>query len=174
MHIFFTDGYAMLYGTNLNCERTDWNEFRDVKARIKANGSLFMGRGSQEYLVTDYCLGTNYDTLTNKTSDVIFSCEFREALYPRWIFIRIVIVITCICFFVTLMVYIFVYRLKKLFERIVSCFCMVEMVFWCMYSMRIYDVRIGKFCREFGNTLNLISYSEISVSRNAWHNFSNL
>lgn len=150
---FILDGYAMMYGTNLDCTRTNWKDFEEVDITITANGNLFFGDSSTKYLINDYCLGTNYDTTTGKVADMIVSCEFREAVYVKWILIKIAAIITCICFVLTLAVYIFVYRLRKLVEKIIACFCTVDLAFWIMYTIRIFDVRFGRFCVPFGKLM---------------------
>ncbi|KAK9674997.1 hypothetical protein QE152_g40722 [Popillia japonica] len=163
-HKVLSDGYGMMYGGNFNCPRSLWKEFSEVKPQIRADGVLTIDNSPTEYKLNDYCLGTNYDTTTGQIHDMIFYCEFREALYVKWKFNEVATVITvkwkfnevatvitCIAFVLTIAIYVFVYRLIKLHQQLICCFCLVDLTFWVMYALRIFDVKFGKFCITFGN-----------------------
>lgn len=142
----------MMYGGNtLNCERTIWKQFSEVKPQIRADGVLTIQNSPIEYKINDYCLSTNYDTTTGEILDIVSYCEFNKALSVKWKFNEIATVITCIAFVFTIGIYVFVYRLMKLREQLICCFCLVDLIFWMLYAMRIFNVKFGKFCIPFGN-----------------------
>ncbi|KAK9736103.1 hypothetical protein QE152_g12791 [Popillia japonica] len=159
------DGYGMMYGGNVNCPRALWKEFSEVKPQIRADGILTIDNSAMEYKLNDYCLGTNYDTTTGQIYDMVIYCEFREALYVKWRFNEIATVITCIAFVLTIAIYVFVYQLMKLHEQLICCFCLVDLTFWVMYALRIFDVKFGKFCIPFAYV-----YYFMMISRLSWLN----
>ncbi|GJQ78477.1 hypothetical protein Trydic_g11594 [Trypoxylus dichotomus] len=158
-----TDNYAMIYGTHINCKTTMWRDFQEIEFVIKANGSMFMENA--EYHLNDYCLATNYDTSTGRIADIIVICEFREVIYLKWLLIKAAVLITCLCFVITLAVYIFVYKLEKLIQRIITGFCLIDLAFWCLYAIRIFSFRFGNFCVSFAYI-----YYFMMISRLSWLN----
>ncbi|GJQ82641.1 hypothetical protein Trydic_g19659 [Trypoxylus dichotomus] len=159
------ENYAFLYGDNLHCSNANWLDFRQLNFSIKKNGSLFKTGESHEFKVDEYCLDRLYNSQSGTTDDVLIVCEFNKMLHIEWTILRILVIFTCICFVATMAVYIFVYRLKKLMEKLTVCFCFTGLSFYICYSLRIFYVEFGTFCSAFGYV-----YYFLMLSRLTWLN----
>ncbi|GJQ78472.1 hypothetical protein Trydic_g11589 [Trypoxylus dichotomus] len=155
-----TDGYAVYFIVDIQCSMAHWIDYRAVNFTIKVNGSLF--HKGNEYQGYEYCVDTMYNTETKKFSDMVLLCEFASTLYIKRDFLKVGVVTTCICFAITIMLYIF---FKPPQTLLIVGFCIVDFIFWSMYALRIFYVNFGRVCVIFG-----YAYFFLSISRLSWLN----
>ncbi|KRT86275.1 hypothetical protein AMK59_2380, partial [Oryctes borbonicus] len=137
-----------------------WIDYRDTNFTIKMNGNLF-NKGN-EYREDEYCVDTMYNTDKNKSIDMVLLCEFGNALHIKRVVLQAGVLTTCICFAITIMIYLF---FKPPQTLLIVGFCIVDLTFWSMYALRIFNVNFGSTCTIFG-----YGYFFLSISRLTWLN----
>lgn len=131
------------------CSVANWHEYQDINFTIKTNGSLINHDDNSVYHENEYCVDTMYNTDSRRLTDMVILCEFSSALFLKWSIVKVSVIITCICFAITIVLYIYY---KKAQMLIIVGFCIVDLAFWIMYTMRIFYVDFGRLCIIFGNS----------------------
>lgn len=158
LFLYFADGYALYHSGNLNCSIANWHEYQEVNFTIKSDGNLLKYEDDTQYGEDEYCVDIMYNTDTQRLSDMVILCEFDTALHHKWNFIRAAVIITCICFAITITLYIIYDKPQRL---IIISFCTANFIFWMLYGMRIFYVEFDGFCTIFGNSSISLPYMRI-------------
>lgn len=112
---------------------------------------MFMiNENNREYRPDTYCIETNYDTASKYVYEMLYTCKIYDKTLI-WVLTKTVAIISCVCFTITLLIYVFVHEVRKLTEKIVTCICVVGLVFWTLFSMRLFLQSFGNYCNLFGN-----------------------
>lgn len=158
----FLESYAESCRSTMRCKRSNWKKLGESDDLITMNGSLYLETNTKRYQIKQYCYDINKDT--DRISKVIFFCEPRAVHCPRWAFMKIILLFSCGCLIIALAIHTLIYRLRKLFHKLLACFCLVDLVYWFLYTLSIFDVRLETFCTPFGNNILCLNLYDRTIS----------
>lgn len=122
---------------------------------IKSNGSflIFERKVWKEYKVDElmYCMDTNYNATTKTARTVFKLCVISNAGDIKFQFSKPAAVISCICLLITILTYIFIYKLQKIIQMIIVCYCLFLMIFYVLTALVHSITDFGKYCELVGN-----------------------
>ncbi|KRT84892.1 hypothetical protein AMK59_673, partial [Oryctes borbonicus] len=136
---------------------------------VKGDGGflIFERKVWKEYKVDQlmYCMDTSFNSTTKQSRNIFQLCTITNANDLKFKISAPAMIISCICLLITSLTYIFVYKLKKIIQRIIVCYCFFLMLFYILTTL-VHTIRdLGKYCEVIGFTL-FFSY----IASFAWMN----